>query len=70
MGRSLSHTVIIATEGIGFLSQALNCNLLPDDGYLMAVEVGARMSWMEFLNLGDDRTCFFTTKQREGSCQL
>ncbi|MBC6435543.1 hypothetical protein FM036_39565 [Nostoc sp. HG1] len=59
-----SHTVIIVTEGCAFLSKALSCNVLHGDGYLFAVEVGARMSWMEFLNLGDRRTCFFIYQQR------
>jgi succinate dehydrogenase/fumarate reductase flavoprotein subunit len=42
--------VIIATGGCAFLSKALGCNVLTGDGGLMAAEVGAEMSGMEFSN--------------------
>lgn len=45
-----SHSVVIATGGCAFLSKALGCNVLTGDGYLMAAEVGAEMSGMEFSN--------------------
>jgi len=41
---------IIATGGCAFLSRALGCNVLTGDGYLMAAEVGAQLSGMEFSN--------------------
>lgn len=40
--------VIIATGGCAFLSKALGCNVLTGDGYLMAAELGAELSGMEF----------------------
>jgi succinate dehydrogenase/fumarate reductase flavoprotein subunit len=42
--------VIIATGGCAFLSKALGCNVLTGDGGLLAAEVGADMSGMEFSN--------------------
>ncbi|EFA72194.1 FAD-binding protein [Cylindrospermopsis raciborskii] len=45
-----SHAVVIATGGCAFLSKALGCNVLTGDGYLMAAEMGAEMSGMEFSN--------------------
>lgn len=42
--------VIIATGGCAFLSRALGCNVLTGDGLLMAAEVGAELSGMEFSN--------------------
>lgn len=45
-----SKAVIIATGGCAFLSNALGCNVLTGDGYLMAAEAGAQMSGMEFSN--------------------
>nr|WP_155745379.1 FAD-binding protein [Scytonema sp. UIC 10036] len=42
--------VIIATGGCAFLSKALGCNVLTGDGLLMAAEVGADFSGMEFSN--------------------
>lgn len=42
--------VIIATGGCAFLSNALGCNVLTGDGYLMGAEVGAEFSGMEFSN--------------------
>ena len=42
--------VVIATGGCAFLSKALGCNVLTGDGQLMAAEVGAAMSGMEFSN--------------------
>ena len=42
--------VIIATGGCAFLSKALGCNVLTGDGGLLAAEVGAEMSGMEFSN--------------------
>ncbi len=40
--------VIIATGGCAFLSKALGCNVLTGDGLLLAAELGAEMSGMEF----------------------
>lgn len=40
--------VVIATGGCAFLSKALGCNVLTGDGYLMAAELGAELSGMEF----------------------
>jgi succinate dehydrogenase/fumarate reductase flavoprotein subunit len=40
--------VVIATGGCAFLSNSLGCNVLTGDGYLMAAEVGALLSGMEF----------------------
>jgi len=47
-----AHTasVVIASGGCAFLSRALGCNVLTGDGYLMAAEVGAELSGMEFSN--------------------
>lgn len=42
--------VIIATGGCAFMSKALGCNVLTGDGGLLAAEVGAEMSGMEFSN--------------------
>lgn len=42
--------VVISTGGCAFLSRALGCNVLTGDGYLMAAEVGAELSGMEFSN--------------------
>jgi succinate dehydrogenase/fumarate reductase flavoprotein subunit len=42
--------VVIATGGCAFLSRALGCNVLTGDGQLMAAEVGASLSGMEFSN--------------------
>ncbi|MBO9649331.1 MAG: FAD-binding protein [Variovorax sp.] len=42
--------VVIATGGCAFLSKALGCNVLTGDGLLMAAEVGASLSGMEFSN--------------------
>ncbi len=42
--------VVIATGGCAFLSRALGCNVLTGDGLLMAAELGAEMSGMEFSN--------------------
>lgn len=42
--------VVIATGGCAFLSKALGTNVLTGDGGLMAAEVGADMSGMEFSN--------------------
>ena len=41
---------VIATGGCAFLSRALGCNVLTGDGHLMAAEVGADFSGMEFSN--------------------
>ncbi|WP_043283659.1 FAD-dependent oxidoreductase [Paraburkholderia oxyphila] len=43
-------SVIIATGGCAFLSNALGCNVLTGDGQLMAAEAGAEFSGMEFSN--------------------
>jgi succinate dehydrogenase/fumarate reductase flavoprotein subunit len=42
--------VVIATGGCAFLSKALGCNVLTGDGGLLAAEVGAELSGMEFSN--------------------
>ncbi|MEY4577416.1 MAG: hypothetical protein RL701_2119 [Pseudomonadota bacterium] len=42
--------VVIATGGCAFLSRALGCNVLTGDGGLLAAEVGAEFSGMEFSN--------------------
>ncbi|MCG7326564.1 FAD-dependent oxidoreductase [Achromobacter sp. ACRQX] len=42
--------VVIATGGCAFLSRALGCNVLTGDGLLMAAELGAELSGMEFSN--------------------
>lgn len=43
--------VVIASGGCAYLSNALGCNVNTGDGYLMAAEVGAELSGMEFGNL-------------------
>ncbi|SAK73104.1 putative oxidoreductase [Caballeronia hypogeia] len=43
-------SVVIATGGCAFLSNALGCNVLTGDGHLMAAEAGAEFSGMEFSN--------------------
>jgi succinate dehydrogenase/fumarate reductase flavoprotein subunit len=40
--------VVLATGGCAFLSRALGCNPDTGDGHLMAAELGAEMSGMEF----------------------
>ncbi|MCD2197956.1 FAD-binding protein [Actinomycetospora endophytica] len=42
--------VVVATGGCAFLSGALGCNVDTGDGALMAAEVGAELSGMEFSN--------------------
>ena len=42
--------VVMATGGCAFLSKTLGSNVLTGDGYLMAAEVGAELSSMEFSN--------------------
>ncbi|MCE7010766.1 FAD-binding protein [Kibdelosporangium philippinense] len=42
--------VVLATGGCAFLSKALGCNVNTGDGALMAAELGAEMSGMEFSN--------------------
>ncbi len=42
--------VVIATGGCAFLSKTLGSNVLTGDGYLMAAEIGAEFSSMEFSN--------------------
>jgi len=42
--------VVIATGGCAFLSGGLGCNVLTGDGYLMAAELGADLTGMEFSN--------------------
>ncbi len=42
--------VVLATGGCAFLGKALGTNLLTGDGHLMAAEVGAALSGMEFSN--------------------
>ncbi len=48
--RVKANAVVIATGGCAFLSRALGCNVLTGDGGLLAAEVGADMSGMEFSN--------------------
>jgi succinate dehydrogenase/fumarate reductase flavoprotein subunit len=43
-------SVVVATGGCAFLSGGLGCNVLTGDGYLMAAELGAELSGMEFSN--------------------
>ncbi|MEN3348651.1 MAG: hypothetical protein V7632_2286 [Bradyrhizobium sp.] len=45
-----ARAVVIATGGCAFLSKTLGSNVLTGDGYLMAAEVGADFSSMEFSN--------------------
>lgn len=42
--------VVIATGGCGFLAGGMGCNVLTGDGHLMAAELGAELSGMEFSN--------------------
>jgi succinate dehydrogenase/fumarate reductase flavoprotein subunit len=42
--------VVVATGGCAFLSGGLGCNVLTGDGHLMAAELGAELSGMEFSN--------------------
>lgn len=42
--------VVVATGGCAFRSRALGCDVLTGDGLLMAAEVGAELSGMEFSN--------------------
>ncbi|MBE1462896.1 FAD-binding protein [Kibdelosporangium phytohabitans] len=42
--------VVLATGGCAFLSKALGCNVNTGDGALLAAELGAEMSGMEFSN--------------------
>ena len=43
-------SVVVASGGCAFLSGGLGCNVLTGDGYLMAAELGAELSGMEFSN--------------------
>jgi succinate dehydrogenase/fumarate reductase flavoprotein subunit len=43
-----ANAVVIATGGCAFLSKGLGCNVLTGDGLLMAAEIGAELSGMEF----------------------
>lgn len=43
-----ANAVIIATGGCAFLSNGLGCNVLTGEGLLMASELGAELSGMEF----------------------
>jgi succinate dehydrogenase/fumarate reductase flavoprotein subunit len=52
--------VVIATGGCAFLSKTLGSNVLTGDGYLMAAEVGADFSSMEFSNPYAISTAFGT----------
>jgi succinate dehydrogenase/fumarate reductase flavoprotein subunit len=45
-----ANAVVLATGGCAFLSGGLGCNVLTGDGYLMAAELGAEFSGMEFSN--------------------
>jgi succinate dehydrogenase/fumarate reductase flavoprotein subunit len=42
--------VVIATGGCAFLGKTLGSNVLTGDGYLMAAEIGAELTSMEFSN--------------------
>jgi succinate dehydrogenase/fumarate reductase flavoprotein subunit len=42
--------VVVATGGCAFRSGGLGCNVLTGDGHLMAAELGAELSGMEFSN--------------------
>jgi succinate dehydrogenase/fumarate reductase flavoprotein subunit len=48
--RVKANAVVIATGGCAFSSRALGCNVLTGDGGLLAAEVGAELSGMEFSN--------------------
>jgi succinate dehydrogenase/fumarate reductase flavoprotein subunit len=48
--RVKADAVVIATGGCAFGSRALGCNVLTGDGGLLAAEVGAELSGMEFSN--------------------
>jgi succinate dehydrogenase/fumarate reductase flavoprotein subunit len=48
--RVRASAVVVATGGCAFLSGGLGCNVLTGDGYLMAAELGAELSGMEFSN--------------------
>ncbi|SFK75414.1 Succinate dehydrogenase/fumarate reductase, flavoprotein subunit [Paenibacillus sp. 1_12] len=43
-----ANAVVIATGGCAFLSKGLGCNVLTGEGLLMATELGAELSGMEF----------------------
>lgn len=43
-----ANAVVIATGGCAFLSKGLGCNVLTGEGTLMATELGAELSGMEF----------------------
>lgn len=43
-----AQAVVIATGGCAFLSKGLGCNVLTGEGLLMAAELGAELSGMEF----------------------
>ncbi|MFH5181628.1 FAD-dependent oxidoreductase [Paenibacillus sp. TAB 01] len=43
-----ANAVVIATGGCAFLSKGLGCNVLTGEGLLMASELGAELSGMEF----------------------
>jgi succinate dehydrogenase/fumarate reductase flavoprotein subunit len=45
-----ARAVVIATGGCAFQSGGLGCNVLTGDGHLMAAELGAELSGMEFSN--------------------
>lgn len=45
-----ARAVVIATGGCAFLSKTLGSNVLTGDGYLMAAEIGAELTSMEFSN--------------------
>jgi succinate dehydrogenase/fumarate reductase flavoprotein subunit len=45
-----ARSVVIATGGCAFLSKTLGSNVLTGDGYLMAAELGAEFTGMEFSN--------------------
>ncbi|HTV19552.1 MAG TPA: FAD-binding protein [Polyangiaceae bacterium] len=48
--RVKANAVVVATGGCAFASRALGCNVLTGDGGLLAAEVGAELSGMEFSN--------------------
>jgi succinate dehydrogenase/fumarate reductase flavoprotein subunit len=58
--------VVIATGGCAFLSNAVGCNVLTGDGYLLAAEAGADLSGMEFSNVYGISAAFASVTKRGG----
>ncbi|MEC0227234.1 FAD-binding protein [Paenibacillus alba] len=55
-----ANAVVIATGGCAFLSKGLGCNVLTGEGLLMASELGAELSGMEFTRQYAPSTAFGT----------